>query len=241
MLARLLFVGDPSPSNLSQALLWLFFLSADKSSSSHSRPAALTAALFFYFHHQGCALDILLAISHLSVLTSSLQHPAQVGHANMYLHLLLLLFFLATIPPSDANIFARGTESFARIATNAHRHAARRSAGLARDLRLSFQGLLAEQPQGVQAVANSRVYCINSPGLSASNSTSPAIVNGTTVVSGPVFTSASSSVGRKPTSTASSGSASATASSAPSSPWKLKQNYVSLAMPLHPYVLTKLL
>ncbi|KAI0762075.1 concanavalin A-like lectin/glucanase domain-containing protein [Irpex lacteus] len=130
----------------------------------------------------------------------------------MYLHLPLLLFLLASVSPSDANIFARGTESFTRIAAKAHRHAAHRSAGLARDLRLSFRGLLAEQPQGAQTVANSRVYCVNAPGLSANNNTSPVISNGTTIVSGPSPTS-------------SGGKASATASPAPSSPWKLKQSY----------------
>ncbi|KAI0090040.1 concanavalin A-like lectin/glucanase domain-containing protein [Irpex rosettiformis] len=143
----------------------------------------------------------------------------------MRLHLPLLLCLFTTISPADANIFARGTESFARIASKAHRHAARRSAGLARDLRLSFQGLLAEQPQGAQSVANSRVYCVNSPGLSSNtnnNDTSPAIGNATTVISGPSFTSSS---GGKASGTASSGRASATASSAPSSPWKLKQSY----------------
>ncbi|KAI0700408.1 concanavalin A-like lectin/glucanase domain-containing protein [Cytidiella melzeri] len=133
----------------------------------------------------------------------------------------LLLLILGTVYPSDANILARGTESFARIATKAHRQAARRSAGLARDIRLSFRGLLAEQPQDTQAAATSRVYCVNSPGL-ASNNTSPALSGGTTIVSGPAGTT----VGSKATATASTGALPTGASSSSlSSPWKLKQSY----------------
>ncbi|KAI0344060.1 hypothetical protein BDW22DRAFT_1355344 [Trametopsis cervina] len=140
----------------------------------------------------------------------------------MHLHLPLVLALLAAVPPSDANLFARGSESFVKIATKAHRHAAKRSAGLARDLRLSFRGLLAEQSPGAQAVANSRVYCVNSPGL-ASNNTSPAFGNGTSpAISGP-----GTSTGAKGSATASHSPATPTgnSSSAASSPWKLKQAY----------------
>lgn len=145
----------------------------------------------------------------------------------MYPRLHLLFFLLATVVPSDANVLARGSESFVRAATQAHRRAAKRSASLARDLRLSFRGLLTEQ-QPSSPAANSRVYCVNSPLLPASNGTHVGGGNATTVIFGPSSSATSPATPTKAgTSTAAGNHPTGTPAPA-SSPWKLKQQYVSL-------------
>lgn len=139
----------------------------------------------------------------------------------MHLSLSIVFFLLALVGASNANIFARGSESFVRAAAQAHRSAAKRSAGLARDLRLSFRGLLIEQ-QPSSAITNSRVYCVNSPGLPARNSTT---VTGDNSTTGP--SPSATGKGGSPASKASTGAQSSPTPTPSSSPWKLKQQYVS--------------
>ncbi|KIP03264.1 glycoside hydrolase family 16 protein [Phlebiopsis gigantea 11061_1 CR5-6] len=126
----------------------------------------------------------------------------------MYVHVPLILFLLANAaPPTDASLIARGSESLARAATRAHRHIFKRGAGLARDIRLSVRGILANDAQQPAAIGSARVYCVNqpSPGLLPNNGTATSPAN-------PVGTATSPP------------SPSASASSS-SSPWKLLQTY----------------
>lgn len=145
----------------------------------------------------------------------------------MYFNIPLILFLLAHVAQSDANLLARSSDSIVRAASRAHRHAVKRSAGLARDLRLSFRGILAADTQQPAAIGNSRVYCVNSPapGLTAGNGTNVSNGNGTSSISfGPVPTSKGSPTGSKTSSQP--GSTPTTAPSA-SSPWSMIQSYVS--------------
>jgi len=143
----------------------------------------------------------------------------------MYLRLPLILFLVATAAPepSDASMLARSSESIVRSAHRLHRRAIRHSAGLARDLRVAFNGVRLEQPS---AIGNARVYCVSSPngGLSGppppSNPTSPASPSQSHSANG----TASSTRG-SPSSSATSGSASPTSAPLPASPWKLLQAY----------------
>ena len=141
----------------------------------------------------------------------------------MYLPFFLALSFLAIASPSEASILARGSEFFVHAATKAHRRAARHSAGLARDLRLSFGGLLAARQQS-SSVASSRLYCVNYSGL-------PAASNATNIVGGGNPTTVKSgsrpSATTKPGSGTATGSQSSATSTSQSSPWKLQQQYVS--------------
>lgn len=141
----------------------------------------------------------------------------------MHIRIPLLVLLLAVAAPTDANLFTRSTESFVRIANNAHRHAVKRSSGLAKDLRRAFTGVLVEPV----ASGNQKVFCVSAPsgGLTASNNTgggggssSPSASSARP--SGTARGSASSS-GSPPSSTSSGGG------SASSSPWKLAQSYVS--------------
>ncbi|EKM60708.1 glycoside hydrolase family 16 protein [Phanerochaete carnosa HHB-10118-sp] len=139
----------------------------------------------------------------------------------MYLHIPLVLF-LASTGTVDASLLARSHDSLVRAATRAHKHAVKRSAVLARDLRLTFRDILAADSQQQPAsIGNSRVYCVNSPapGLTNSNGTN---VNGNR----PTGTASASSHGAftgTATTTASAGSS--TSSPAASSPWNLVQSY----------------
>ena len=143
----------------------------------------------------------------------------------MYVHVPLVLFLLATVAPADANLLARGSDSLARAATRAHRHVSKRGASLARDIRLSVRGILANDAQQPATVGSARVYCVSqpSPGVLPNNGTG-------TSPAGPSGTATS------PTGTSPSPSASASSSS---SPWKLLQTYVgtlSLRFPAPPHV-----
>lgn len=149
----------------------------------------------------------------------------------MHFHVPFMLFLLAHVAPSDAGLLGVTSESIVRAATAAHRHAAKRSAGLARDLRLSFRGILAADSQQQPAdISKARVYCVNSPspGLT-SNGTNVSPGNGTTTISfgaAPTSSGVSSKGGSTGTKT-SSASGSATPSPAASSPWKMLESYVS--------------
>lgn len=159
---------------------------------------------------------------------------ARVHHVSMRIHYPLIVFLLANAGPSDASLFARGTESLARAANKLHHRAAKRSAGLASDLRRAFSGMYAQE-LATGTGGSQRVYCVNnagSPALgSGANSTSPA--NGTSSSSmsssSPVqsATAAAGSSSQTSTkhSTSSTASPPATTSSA-QSPWKLTKNYV---------------
>lgn len=147
----------------------------------------------------------------------------------MYFRIPPLIFLLAIAAPIDANILTRSTESFVRMANIAHRHAVKRSSGLARDLRRAFGSILVEPANN-----NQKVYCVSAPSNSAGGLTSSS--NNTEGGSSSASESSSGSSAR-PSGTASSSSTSSAASSTPSSssgnaasssPWKLAQSYVSV-------------
>ena len=89
-------------------------------------------------------------------------------------HLPVLAFVLATAVPSEANLFARGTQSLARTANRLHHRAAKRSAGLAKDLRRAFSGMYAQELAATTG-SSQRVYCVNNgnaPSLAGSGNSS---------------------------------------------------------------------
>ncbi|KAI0358949.1 hypothetical protein OH77DRAFT_1587250 [Trametes cingulata] len=147
------------------------------------------------------------------------------------LHIPILVFLLANTAPSDANLLARSSESLIRAANRVHRRAAKRSAGLAKDLRRAFSGMLFEQE--LAASNPQRVYCVSGTSLTNSNGTSGDGSNGTSVSSvssSPSGSASASSSGTaKHSSTASSpapsGSSGSSGSSTPASPWKLFKSY----------------
>ncbi|KAI0666251.1 concanavalin A-like lectin/glucanase domain-containing protein [Trametes maxima] len=134
------------------------------------------------------------------------------------LHLPILLFLLANTAPSDAGLLARSSESLMRAANRVHHRAAKRSAGLAKDLRRAFSGMLFEQE--LASNGPQRVYCVPGSSLTNGSSTSPASDSPSASGSG----SAGSSGTAKHSSTASS-PAPTSSSGASSSPWKLFQSY----------------
>ena len=147
-------------------------------------------------------------------------------------HLPVLAFLLATAVPSDANLFARGTQSLAHAANRLHHRAAKRSAGLAKDLRRAFSGMYSQQ-ELAETGGSQQVYCVNvnqanapspvsnSTGSSGSQS-SPSGSNGTATSAS--ARASSSGTAKHSSSTA----ASPSSTSAASSPWKLAKSYVSL-------------
>ncbi|KAL6300291.1 concanavalin A-like lectin/glucanase domain-containing protein [Sparassis latifolia] len=124
----------------------------------------------------------------------------------MYLKFPLMLFLLLQAAPSDANLFSRGSETIVRSVNHVHRHALRRSAGLAKDIRRALSGILVEQ----QPVSSSS-YC--GLGLGLSNNS---------IGSDSGYAPAASA---KPSATSTGSAASPSGSAAASSPWKLTQNY----------------
>lgn len=153
--------------------------------------------------------------------------PSGHDHSAMRLAVPAILLFAGT-GIAEASLLARGHESLVHAATQAHKHAVKRSARLARDLRLTFRDMLVTDAQQHPAsIGNSRIYCVNSPapGLTSGNGTH-VIGNGTsTSVSGPTATPSNHgpSTGAG---TGTSTSASGSATSAPaSSPWKIVQSY----------------
>lgn len=146
----------------------------------------------------------------------------------MYTQVPLLLFLLANTGASEA---AWSPGAISRVASHAHQRAARRSASLAKDLRVSFKGIFAVEQNTTQAVANSRMYCVNQPasfpqGNNTGSGTST-IVFGATSTSGPRSTS-------RPTGTSTATGSGATPSSTlPASPWTLKESWVSWFVASH--------
>ncbi|TCD66776.1 hypothetical protein EIP91_000967 [Steccherinum ochraceum] len=143
----------------------------------------------------------------------------------MYLRIPLILFLLASTSPapSEANIVARSSKSIARAANRLHHRALKHSAGLARDLRVAFNGALLEQPSNL---GNARVYCVSNPtgGLSGPavpppNPTSPAPPQQSQPSNG------TSTSRTSPSQSSTSSGPSSTSAPLPSSPWKLLQAY----------------
>ncbi|EIN13246.1 hypothetical protein PUNSTDRAFT_40906 [Punctularia strigosozonata HHB-11173 SS5] len=139
----------------------------------------------------------------------------------MRAHLPLALAVLAASEAAAADsLFSRTSNGLAR----AHHAAIRRSAGLARDLRTAFRGLLVEQHGSTQVdLVSHSVYCVSAP-----KSTSPA-GNGLTGGGNGTASAGGSSSTAKATSTKKSG-ASATstksgASATATSEWKVFQQY----------------
>ncbi|KAG0709080.1 glycoside hydrolase family 16 protein [Suillus ampliporus] len=112
----------------------------------------------------------------------------------------LPLLALALAPAS----LVEGRSSFL---SHAHKVAVKHSAGLARDLRVAFGGVLVTQPT---SPSNQNVYCVGSDGVG---------------VSVPSSGNSSSSSSTKTGSGTATGTAVPSSTSVPSSPWKAVQNY----------------
>lgn len=141
----------------------------------------------------------------------------------MYLYLPWLLLLSALLPFTDAH----PQNPVARAANQIHRRAIKRSAGLARDIRVAFGGMVLDKRANG---APGKVYCVNNPnfnGTTLPNANDNG--NGTSNASPQSSTHpprSSSSGHGSPSATGSSGSpATPTGSAASSSPWKLKQSY----------------
>lgn len=130
----------------------------------------------------------------------------------------------ASTAAGDASSGAPASDS---LIGRAHRAAVRHSAGLARDLRVAFRGVLRERRDTSSPLANQRImaaqkpYCVSGqPGTSPAN---PGVVhNGTTSASGPKSTTATRSTTRTASATTTQGGATPTASSA----WQIWKDYV---------------
>lgn len=144
----------------------------------------------------------------------------------MHIQIPFLLALLANVAPSDANLFARGSDSLRRV----HAHAAKRSASFARDLRTTFGTIFVEQNSDTTKLGSARVYCVSSPsnnGTSLTNGTSlPFPSSSATFAPTPSATGPQSN-GTSPRPTNSASSASPSGTSVPSSPWKVVQSFVS--------------
>ncbi|TBU46576.1 concanavalin A-like lectin/glucanase domain-containing protein [Dichomitus squalens] len=138
-------------------------------------------------------------------------------------HLPLLAFLLVNAVPSDANLFARGTESLARTANRLHHRAAKRSAGLAKDLRRAFSGMYYQQ-ELASTDSSQRVYCVNNASGPTPSGSGSSNANGT---SSSARSSASSSAHASSSGTAKASSTAPSPSSTSSAPskWKLVQSY----------------
>ncbi|KAI0662407.1 concanavalin A-like lectin/glucanase domain-containing protein [Cubamyces menziesii] len=143
-------------------------------------------------------------------------------------HLSILVFLLVNTVPSDANLLARSSDSLMKAAKRVHRRAAKRSAGLAKDLRRAFNGMLFQQQ--LDTSNPQQVYCVSGGGLKSSSGSSDTGSNGTSGSSPASSASGSASAGSSGTakhSSTASGSASSPSptGSASSSPWKLFKSY----------------
>ncbi|OBZ79820.1 putative glycosidase C21B10.07 [Grifola frondosa] len=123
----------------------------------------------------------------------------------------LLFLLLLTVGTSDATFLSRRSESLIRTANNAGRHVIKRSAGLAHNLRLAYNGLRIQQQPG-----SAKMYCVNLPsnatGLTGGGGGGAAVSSSTVSQSGG---------GSTVTAPAPSPSGSANVSS----PWKVAQSY----------------
>ncbi|KAH9850674.1 concanavalin A-like lectin/glucanase domain-containing protein [Lenzites betulinus] len=134
------------------------------------------------------------------------------------LHVPVLVFLL--VNTADANLLSRGTDSLARAVNRAHHRAAKRSTGLARDLRRAFSGMLFQQQE--LDTTPQKVYCVSGSSLtSGSNGTSDSSTS--SLPSGSA--SAHSSGATQHSSTASGAAPTSTGSSTSASPWKISKTY----------------
>ncbi|KAH7929380.1 hypothetical protein BV22DRAFT_1102515 [Leucogyrophana mollusca] len=123
----------------------------------------------------------------------------------MYSQLPLLAFLLANAAPSSAGLFSGSSHTLHLATHHAHKVAIKHSAGLARDLRVALRGVLDVQSP---SSPNQNVYCVSSGGgvsvpVGSSNTSSPSATT--------------SAAGSQPTTSGS--------STAPSSPWKVVDQY----------------
>jgi len=141
----------------------------------------------------------------------------------MKLHLTLVLLVLYNVVSSDASLFARGSDTVLRTVGHLHRRAAKRSAGLAHDIRLTVGNIFVNQ----QPVGTAKTFCVSSSSLNngagLTNATSPAIPSSHPSSNVSVSPTTSGVHGSSTSSPSSSPSSSSSAS--PSSPWKLVQSY----------------
>ena len=147
----------------------------------------------------------------------------------MHIQIPFLVLLLAVVAPTDANLFARGSDSLRRV----HHHAAKRSANFARDLRTTFGSIFVEQNQ----IGSARVYCVSSPSNNETsltngngNGTSPSSSTATFAPTPSATGSQSNGTSSARPSAPSSGAPSSSTSTA-SSPWKVVQSFVSLHRP----------
>ncbi len=151
-----------------------------------------------------------------------LHSPSTFARMRLNPHIPVLVFLLANTAPADAGLFARSSESFVRAVNRVHHRAAKRSTGLAKDLRRAFSGMLYEQE--LVSTSPQKVYCVSGSSLtngSGSNGTSDSSSS-----SSPSGTSSARSSGTaQHSSTASSPAATSTGSTS-SSPWKVFKSYV---------------
>lgn len=144
----------------------------------------------------------------------------------MLLPIPLLLLALAQAYPAEAahsNIFRRATDRF-------HKAALRHSAGLARDLRVAFGGLLVEKRSSSQLVARSTngqqcvvsLQDVNDSGSSSASGTGSNATSGTGTSARVSGTSSATASRSTSTSTKSGSSASPSSTSA----WKVAQSWV---------------
>ncbi|KAI0638975.1 concanavalin A-like lectin/glucanase domain-containing protein [Trametes polyzona] len=142
-------------------------------------------------------------------------------------HLPVLALLLANSVPADANLLARSSESILNAVNRAHRRAAKRSTGLAKDLRRAFSGMLFEQE--LVATNPQRVYCVSGSSLTNSNANGNSGSNGTSDSSSSASPSGSSPARSSGTaqhsSTASGPAPTGGSGSSASSPWKLFKSY----------------
>ncbi|KZT67660.1 glycoside hydrolase family 16 protein [Daedalea quercina L-15889] len=130
----------------------------------------------------------------------------------MIIRIPLLLYLLANVVPSDANVFARGSESVARAASRAHH----RGTALLRDLQLAYSGMLIGRSDTDSA--SQQPYCVN---VGSNGSSLTGHGNG----GGGGNASAVAGSGTVQPSSTSSASPAASSTITSSSPWKLKQTY----------------
>ncbi|KAI0825215.1 concanavalin A-like lectin/glucanase domain-containing protein [Trametes gibbosa] len=144
------------------------------------------------------------------------------------LHVPVLVFLLVNTASVEASLLSRSTDSLARAVNRAHHRAAKRSTGLARDLRRAFSGMLFQQ-QELDAAAPQKVYCVSGSSLTNGDANSGAGSNGasnSSASSSPSGSAPTRSSGTAQRSSTASGSApTSTGGSTPSSPWKISRSY----------------
>lgn len=145
------------------------------------------------------------------------------------LHIPVLVFLLANTAPADAGLFARSSESLVRAVNRVHHRAAKRSTGLAKDLRRAFSGMLYEQE--LVSTNPQKVYCVSGSSLTNGSGSESNGTSDSSSSSSPSGTSSARSSGTAQHS--STASSPATTSTGSSSPWKVFKSYVRVILALH--------